>query len=188
MAAFMLLLRGIGMALGGALIWVLFVTVPPWLCGYTIARNSSWWTPDDRIKAYITIKNPRVARRFVPEYIGWNSVIHTDIPLFFNRYTMNKYPERLSLLGAFNYFFVTVTTLFYWVCVTDFLFIHLLDDNWALWAFFALVGEAVIFFALENWNTANRKAPTVVITRQGMKQIRAARRAKKKKGSGKRAK
>ena len=45
---------------------------------------------------------------------------------------------------------------------------------------FALVGEAIVFFALESWNTANRKDPTIVITRQGMKQIRAARRAKRK--------
>lgn len=178
MAAFMLFMRGVGMALGGALIWLLFVTVPPWFCGFSIARHSAWWTPADHIKGYITLKNARLARLLVPEYAGWNSFI--NVPFIFNRYTMNKYPERLSLLGAFNYFFVTLTTLAYWVCVTDFLFIHLLDDNWALWAFFALAIEGVIFFALENWNSGNRKEPTVVISRQGMRQIRAARRAKKR--------
>lgn len=180
MAAFMLLLRGIGMAVGGVLIWLLFITLPPWLCGFSIARHSAWWTPQDRLRGYVTVKNPALARRLIPEYIGWNSFIHTDIPLFFNRYTMNKYAERLSVLGLINYVFVIPTTLFYWVCITDFLFIHLLDPNWALYGAFALVGEAVVFFALENWNTANRREPTVVITRQGMKQIRAAARARRK--------
>ena len=180
MPALMLLLRGVGMALGAAVIWAVFITLPPWICGFTIARHSAWWTPDDRISGYITIKNQRLARLLIPEYIGWNSFIHTDIPLFFNRYTMNKYSDRLSLTGALNYFVVTLTSVFYWVCVTDFLFIHRLDGNWALWAFFALVGEAVVFFALQNWNTARRREPSIVITRQGMKQIRAARRAKSK--------
>lgn len=180
MGAFMIFLRGVGMAIGAGLIWLLFVTIPPWLCGFSICRNSAWWTGADRIKGYITIKNTRLARLLIPEYVGWNSFIRTDIPLFYNRYTMNKYPERLSIPGAISYVFVTLTSLFYWVCVTDFMFIHRLDDNLALWAFFALVGEAIVFFALESWNTANRKDPTIVITRQGMKQIRAARRAKRK--------
>ncbi len=183
MAALMLFLRGVGMAVGGVLIWALFVTVPPWLCGFSLCRHSAWWTPDDRIKGYITIKSPRLAKLLVPEYIGWNSFLPAFIPLFFNRYTMNKYPERLSALGAVNYFFTTLTSLVYWVCVTDFLFIHLLDANWALWVFFALVIEAVVFFALANWNTANRREPTILITRQGMKQIRAAKRARRRKGA-----
>lgn len=178
MAALMLFLRGVGMAVGAVLIWAVFVVVPPWLCGFTICRHNAWWTPADRIKGYITVKSARFARLLIPEYIGWNSFI--SIPLFFNRYTMNKYPERLSILGAVNYFFILLTCVAYWVCVTDFMFIHLLDDNWALWAFFALVIEAVVFFALGNWNTANRKEPTIVITRQGMRQIRAARRAKRR--------
>ena len=52
--------------------------------------------------------------------------------------------------------------------------------DWALWAFFALVIESVVFFALSNWNTGDRREPTILITRQGMRQIRAARRAKRK--------
>lgn len=178
MAALMLFLRGVGMAVGGVLIWALFVTVPPWLCGFVICRHNSWWTSADRVKAGITVRNRRLARLLIPEYIGWNSII--SIPLLCNRYTMNKYPERLSALGAVNWFFTVLTVLAYWVCVTDFLFIHLLDDSWALWTLFALVIEAVVFFALGNWNTANRKEPTIIITRQGMRQIRAARRARRR--------
>ena len=39
---------------------------------------------------------------------------------------------------------------------------------------------AAVFFALESWNTSLRREPTVVINRRGMRQIRAARRAKKR--------
>ena len=126
-------------------------------------------------------------RLLVPEYIGWNSVIRTDIPIFFNRYTMNKYPERLSVLGLLNYIVTILTSLGYWYCITDFLFLRFIDPNWALWALFALVGEAVLFFALENWNCSERRDPAVVITRQGMRQIRAAKRVRcKRKKEGKR--
>ena len=180
MGAFMLLLRGVGLAIGGALVWLLFVTVPPWLCGFSLCRSNAWWTGDDKIKGYVTIKNVRLAHLLIPEYIGWNSVLHANIPLLCNRYTMNKYPERLGVLGLLNYIVTIPTCIAYWVCVTDFLFTHFLDGNWALWAFFALVIESVVFFALSNWNTGDRREPTILITRQGMRQIRAARRAKRK--------
>ena len=178
MAALLLFLRGVGMVVGGALIWIVFALVPPWLCGFALCRHNAWWTPADRVRAYISIGSERLARLLVPEYIGWNSYIRT--PIFFNRYTMNKYPERLSLLGLLNYIVTSVTTLGYWYCVTDFLFLRFIDPNWALWALFALVGEAVVFFALSNWNTAGRRDPAIVITRQGMRQIRAAKRVKRR--------
>ena len=186
MAALMLFLRGAGMAVGGALIWLLFAAAPPWICGFALCRHTAWWTPADKVRAFVTVKNARLARLLVPEYIGWNSFIKTDIPLFFNRYTMNKYPERLSVLGLVNYIVTALTSLAYWACVTDFLFIHLLEADWALYALFALVGEGVVFFALENWNTGGRKDPSIVITRQGMRQIRAARRARSRRKAGRR--
>ena len=187
MAALMLFLRGVGMAIGGALIWALFVTVPPWLCGFSLCRQNAWWTSADKLHAYVIIKNKRLASALVPEYIGWNSIIRLPVPLIYNRYTMNKYPERLSLVGLFNYIFTILTSLVYWVLVTDFLFLHFFDANWALYAFFTLVAEGVVFFALGNWNTSERRAPSVVITRQGMKQIRAARRVRRRsKKAGKR--
>ena len=164
MAALMLFLRGVGMLVGGALIWIVFALVPPWLCGFSLCRHNAWWTSADKVKAYVTIKNERLAR---------------------NRYTMNKFPERLGALGLLNYIVTILTTLGYWYCVTDFLFLRFIDPNWALWALFALVGEAVIFFALENWNTSERREPGIVITRQGMKQIRAARRARRRSRSRK---
>ena len=178
MAALMLVLRAIGMAVGGALLWVAFVTLPPWFCGFAICRQSAPWTNADKIKGFITLKNPRLAKLLVPEYIGWNSYINTNIPIFFNRFTMNKYPERLSIPAFINYVVTALTSLAYIVFVTDFLFIRTFDPNWALWAFFALVGEAVIFFIISNWNVSGRREPTVIITRQGMKQIKAARRVK----------
>ena len=127
------------------------------------------------------------ARLLIPEYIGWNSFISTNIPILYNRYTMNKYPERLSVLGLLNYIVTILTSLGYWYCITDFLFLRFIDPNWALWALFALVGEAVLFFALENWNCSERRDPAVVITREGMRQIRAAKRVRRKrKKEGKR--
>ena len=103
MAALMLFLRGVGMLVGGALIWIIFALVPPWLCGFALCRHNAWWTSADKVRGFVTIKSERLRRLLIPEYIGWNSVIRTDIPIFFNRYTMNKYPERLSVLGLLNY-------------------------------------------------------------------------------------
>ena len=180
MAAFMLVLRGIGMAIGGALLWVAFVTIPPWICGFAICRESAPWTNSDRIKAYVTIKNARLAKLLIPEYIGWNSFISTNIPLLFNRFTINKYPERLSIPALLNYVVTTLTSLAYIVFVTDFLFIRAFDRNLALWCLFALVGEAVVFFIITHWNSSERREPAVVITRQGMKQIKAAQRVKRR--------
>ena len=90
------------------------------------------------------------------------------------------------MLGLFNYIFALLTGAAYFVCITDFVFLHMLDPNWALYALFALAGVGVVFFALENWNTGARRDPAVVITRQGMKQIRAARRVKRRRKAGKR--
>ena len=99
MAALMLFLRGVGMLVGGALIWIVFALVPPWLCGFSLCRHNAWWTPADKVRAYVTIKNERLARLLIPEYIGWNSLVRIDIPILYNRYTMNKFPERLGALG-----------------------------------------------------------------------------------------
>ena len=186
MAALMLFLLGVALAVGGVLVWAVFTAVPLWICCASLCRHNAWWTPDDKIRAYVTLKNERLARLLIPEYIGWNSFIRVDIPLIFNRYTPNKYPERLSVLGLFNYIFALLTGAAYFVCITDFVFLHLLDPNWALYALFALAGVGVVFFALENWNTGARRDPAVVITRQGMKQIRAARRVKRRRKAGKR--
>ena len=62
MAALMLFLRGVGMLVGGALIWIVFALVPPWLCGFSLCRHNAWWTPADKVRAYVTIKNERLAR------------------------------------------------------------------------------------------------------------------------------
>ena len=187
MAALMLFLRGVGMLVGGALIWIVFALVPPWLCGFSLCRHNAWWTSADKVRAYVTIKNERLARLLIPEYIGWNSLVRIDIPILYNRYTMNKFPERLGVLGLLNYIVTILTSLGYWYCITDFLFLRFIDPNWALWALFALVGEAVLFFALENWNCSERRDPAVVITREGMRQIRAAKRVRRKrKKEGKR--
>ena len=48
LAALMLFLRGVGMAIGGFFMWIAFVVVPPWLCGWLICRHNAWWTPADR--------------------------------------------------------------------------------------------------------------------------------------------
>ena len=111
MAALMLFLRGVGMLVGGALIWIIFALVPPWLCGFALCRHNAWWTSADKVRGFVTIKSERLRRLLIPEYIGWNSVIRTDIPIFFNRYTMNKYPERLSALGLLNYIVTILTSL-----------------------------------------------------------------------------
>lgn len=175
----MLFLRGVGMAIGGFFMWIAFVVVPPWLCGWLICRHNAWWTPADRLRGFITLRSERLQRVLVPVYIGWNSFLPGSLPVLCNRYTINKYPERLSVLGALNYFLSGLTALAYAYCVTDFLFIRLIDPNWALYSFFALALEAIIFLALGSWNTSERKDPVIVITRRGMREIRAARRAKR---------
>ena len=50
MAALMLFLRGVGMLVGGALIWIVFALVPPWLCGFSLCRHNAWWTSADKVR------------------------------------------------------------------------------------------------------------------------------------------
>lgn len=126
---YMELLCIIGIALFLILCWLVFLIGPIYLCIISACRAAAWWHPQDKNPSYIEIKFPRLARLLIPRYSGDSSCLRTNIPIFYDRFVWNEYPNRLSRVGAICYGLATIPTFFYAYQISSYFFAGNFDND-----------------------------------------------------------
>lgn len=150
-------------------VWLIFSAGMIWILGIQPCRNSARWYKEDKIQRYVEISSPRLARLWIPEYTGFSRYIGTNIPMLYDRYYVNEYPDRLSLIGLADYCVTTVLCLWYFGCITVFFWFGRAVNPTA--PIILLMARFVIFGILHGWNRSRvRLDQAEVISRAEMKQ------------------
>ena len=149
-------------------LWLLFLVGVIWFLGIFTCRYSAWWNETNRIQAYIEISNPRLARLLIPRYIGYHNYMSTNIPLLYNRYFVNQYPARLSLLGLVDYCITAILAVWYGVCITAYFWLGWYDNPMIPLTVILFMIHAAIFFFLNGWNARINRDKIEVISRSEM--------------------
>lgn len=97
------LLRFLGMTLLLVGIWLLFLVVVGYGFGVGGARRSGWVLPGTKLSGYVELRSPRLARLLVSRYSGYNNKIQTNIGPLFNRFYLNRWSNRISRFGIFDW-------------------------------------------------------------------------------------
>lgn len=94
----------------------IFMLIPPWMLGGSLCRMSASWTEEDKVKTYFVIRVPWLAKLLIGQHFGCNSHFRTNLPILYNQFHVNPYPNRLSLLGLIDYL-VTIPLCVDWIWV-----------------------------------------------------------------------
>ena len=140
------------MAIAGLCIYGLLLVGPIWIAGIFVCRQNAWWNEQDKVRSYFELRSPKVAGFLIGQYGGYNTRVRTNIPLFYNRYRVNRYPSRLSALGAANYAVTAISAIWYAVGITAYFFSGWADNPLLPSGFVLLMVEALVFILLCNWN------------------------------------
>ena len=108
--------------------WMIFLIVPIWLLGIQSARNSAWWSDEDKLQTYMELSSPAIAALLIPMYSGYSTHIRTNLPALYNQYLVNRYPARLSPLGAADYCVTAALGGWYGVCITAYFWLGRFDN------------------------------------------------------------
>lgn len=155
--------------LGLLLVWLVFLLGVPWLLGFFLCRLAACWHDADKIKTYFVVSSPRLSALLIPEYVGFNHHIRTNLPFLYNQYRVNPYPNRLSLLGLIEYCMVGLLSVWYGVCITGYFFFQDFNNPMILLTVILFMGHAILFAILINWNGSQGYGDDEVISRKEMK-------------------
>lgn len=150
-------------------LWLLFLVGVIWFLGIFTCRYSAWWNKENRIQKYITISNPRLAGLLIPKYIGYNNYVRTNIPLLYNRYFVNQYPSRLSILGLIDYCVTAVLAVWYGACITAYFWLGWFDYPMIPLTVMLFMIHAALFTFLNGWNARIKWDEIEVISRAEMR-------------------
>jgi len=139
-------------ALAGLCIYGIFLIGPIWIVGIFICRQNAWWDEQDKVSTYFEIHSPRMADFLIGKYGGYSTCIRTNIPLFYNEFRINRYPARLSALGAANYAITIVFAIWYAVGITAYFFFGWTDNFLVPSGILLLMVQTFVFTILCNWN------------------------------------
>jgi len=138
-------------------LWAVFLFGPVWLLGVMLCRWNAWWSEEDKVRKYFEIASPALAKGLIGTYSGYNTHIRTNIPALYNRYRVNRYPSRMSALGAAEYVVAGALTLWYAAGVTAYFFFGWFDNPMIFSGVVLLMLHAVVFFVLYGWNKSRVK-------------------------------
>lgn len=119
----MKLLWLLGMTLLLVGIWLLFLCVIGYGWGIGGSRYTTWWCPGQKIRGYVTVRSHRLTRLLITRYSGYNDKINTNIGALYNRFYLNRYPERISYLGIFDWCVSLPLTVWWAYEITRYFFI-----------------------------------------------------------------
>ena len=138
-------------------LWSAFFFLPVWLTGIFLCRQNAWWTETDKVQKYYEVSSTKIAELLIGKYQGYSTFLRTNIPLLYNEYRVNKYPFRLSALGALNYCVTAAIAVWYGAGVTAYFFFGWFDNPMIISGFILLMAHCVIFFIFYTWNKSRIK-------------------------------
>ncbi len=154
---------------GFMLVWLAFLLGVPWFLGFFLCRFAACWHDKDKIKTYISVSSPRIAALLIPGHEGFSDHIRTNLPFLYNRYRVNPYPDRLSLLGLIEYCIVGLLSVWYGVCITEYFFLQNFNNPMILITIALFICHALIFVILINWNRSHGNGGEEIIQRKEMR-------------------
>lgn len=146
--------------------WLIFLLGPIRMLPIAASRAAAHWDPKDRVKSYIEIPSRRLARLLIPSHRGYHSVVRTNIPALYNRYIVNQYPTRLSMLGVVSYCIGGALALIWGWSITGYFFWGHFDNilipvsGIAMGVYSLMMGVAI------DVNQARRDPPTVITKKE----------------------
>lgn len=122
------ILQIVGVLLFLIAVWLLFLSVIGYGFGIGGSRDTAWWCPGQKIRGYITIRSHRLAHLLIARYSGYSDKINTNIGALYNRFYLNRYPERISYLGIFDWCVALPLTVWWAYEITRYFLIVLMLD------------------------------------------------------------
>ena len=138
-------------------LWSAFFFLPVWLTGIFLCRQNAWWNERDKVQKYYEVSSAKIAELLIGKYQGYSTFIQTNIPVFYNKYYVNKHPFRISALGVANYCVTAVIAIWYGAGVTAYFLFGWSDNPMIFSGFILLIAHGVIFFILYTWNKSRIK-------------------------------
>ncbi len=148
--------------------WSVFLVGPIWLFGVRSCRMSSWWDDGYQQPKYYEIP-PRYAKLLIPGYAGYHTYISTNIPALYNRYLVNKYPTRMSVIGVADYCVTAILGGWYGVRITAYFWFGQFESPMVPLSMALLAVHSLIFGVLNTWNRSRVKPDYEVISKEEMK-------------------
>lgn len=172
------MLRIMGMTIFLLFCWLVFLIGPIHLCVISACRSAAWWHPQDKNPSYIEIKSDFLARLLVPRYCGDSSYLRTNIPVFYDQFVWNDYPNRLSRIGAICYGAAIIPTAFYALQISSYFLAGNFDNDLVPVSLGLLVISGIGISVAARLNQGKREPPQL-LTREEIK--RRTKRGKEQK-------
>ena len=156
-------------------IWCVFVIGVGEMLFIQPCRKNACWQDGGKFKRYIEITNPRLAAILIPQYIGFNDHFGTNISRLYNKYYVNKYPNRISIWAIICDF---ICGALYALFVIGFTAGFFLQQKWAenllLISVFGGMGYNALMFVVAFGNAIDGKVKEMeIITKAEMKRRKA---------------
>ena len=156
-------------------IWCVFVIGVGEMLFIQPCRKNACWQDGGKFKRYIEISNPRLAAILIPQYIGFNDRMGTNIPFLYNKYYVNKYPNRISIWAVVSDF---ICGALYVLFVIGFTAGFFLQQKWAVnlipVSVLGGMGYNVLMFVVSFGNAMDGKVNGMeIITKAEMKRRKA---------------
>lgn len=163
-------LRIVGITIFLVFCWLVFLIVPIYFCLISACRSAAWWHPQDKDHSYFEIKSDRLAKLLIPRYCGYSSYLRTDIPLFYDRFVWNEYPNRLSRIGVVCYGSAAFPTAFYAYQISSYFLAANFDNDMVPVSLGLLVISSIVISIIARSNQGKRETPTL-LTREEIKRM-----------------